>query len=152
MGPIPTWHSSRRSAKRDELEGGIVRVAKAGRTGKPSEQRGATFTGRVWADPVLPAEDGIMVSNVFFEPAARTHWHRHELAQVLQVLAGEGRVQSRDGSGSKLQAGDTVHIPAGEEHWHGAAPESYLLHLAVSVGVTEWLEAVSAEDYASAAG
>ena len=127
-----------------------MRVAKAGRTGKPSEQRGATFTGGVWADPVFPAEDGIMVNNVFFAPAARTHWHTHELAQVLQVLAGEGWVQSRDGTGSKLQAGDTVHIPAGEEHWHGAAPESYLLHLAVSVGATDWLDAVSDSDYASA--
>lgn len=127
-----------------------MRVAKAGRTGKPSEQRGATFTGAVWADPVFPAEDGIMVNNVFFEPGARTHWHTHELAQVLQVLAGEGFVQSRDGTGSKLQAGDTVHIPAGEEHWHGAATESYLLHLAVSVGATDWLDAVTAEEYASA--
>ena len=43
-----------------------------------------------------------------------------------------------------------MHIPAGEEHWHGAAPESYLLHLAVSVGATDWLDAVSDEDYASA--
>ena len=43
-----------------------------------------------------------------------------------------------------------MHIPAGEEHWHGAAPESYLLHLAVSVGETDWLDAVTDEDYASA--
>ena len=127
-----------------------MRVAKGGRAGKPSEERGATFTGRVWADPVLAAEDGIMVNNVFFEPAARTHWHTHGVAQVLHVLAGEGRVQSRDGTGSKLQAGDTVHIPAGEEHWHGAAPDSFLLHLAVSVGATEWLDAVSDADYAMA--
>ena len=59
-------------------------------------------------------------------------------------------MQSRDGTGSRLQAGDTVHIPAGEEHWHGAAPESFLLHLAVSVGATDWLDAVSDEDYGSA--
>jgi quercetin dioxygenase-like cupin family protein len=128
-----------------------VRVARAG-AGKPSEQRGPTFTGRVWADPVLPAEDGIMVNNVFFEPAARTHWHTHAQAQVLHVVAGAGRVQSRDGSGSALQAGDTVHIPAGEEHWHGAAPGSFLLHLAVSVGPTDWLDAVTDDDYASATG
>jgi quercetin dioxygenase-like cupin family protein len=127
-----------------------VRIAKAG-AGKPSEQRGPTFTGRVWADPVLSAADGIMVNNVFFEPAARTHWHTHAQAQVLHVLAGEGRVQSRDGTGDKLQAGDTVHIPAGEEHWHGAAPGSFLLHLAVSVGATEWLDAVSDDDYKLAA-
>jgi quercetin dioxygenase-like cupin family protein len=128
-----------------------MRVAKGGRAGTRSEQRGPTFTGRVWADPVLGAEDGIMVNNVFFEPAARTHWHRHEMAQVLYVLAGEGWVQARDGAGAKLQVGDTVHIAAGEEHWHGAAPAAFLLHLAVSLGATEWLDAVSDADYASAA-
>jgi quercetin dioxygenase-like cupin family protein len=128
-----------------------MRVSKAG-SGKRSEQRGPTFTGRVWADPVLPAEDGIMVNNVFFEPGARTHWHTHAQAQVLHVLAGEGRAQSRDGSGWGLQAGDTVHIPAGEEHWHGAAPGAFLVHLAVSVGRTHWLEPVSDEDYGRAAG
>jgi quercetin dioxygenase-like cupin family protein len=129
-----------------------MRIAKAGRTGAASEQRSATFTGRVWADPVLPAEDGIMVNNVFFEPGARTHWHAHEHAQVLQVLAGEGRVQSRDGRGWALQAGDTVHIPAGELHWRGAARGSYLLHLAVSVGATDWRDAVSDADYDAALG
>ena len=128
-----------------------MRIAR-GRAGTPSEQRGPTFTGRVWADPVFAGEDGIMVNNVFFEPGARTHWHTHGVAQVLYVLAGEGRVQSRDGTGSPLRVGDTVHIPAGEEHWHGAAPDSYLLHLAVSVGDTNWLDAVSEEDYARAAG
>jgi quercetin dioxygenase-like cupin family protein len=126
-----------------------MRIAR-GRAGTPTEERGPTFTGRVWADSVLPAEDGIVVNNVFFEPASRTHWHTHEVAQVLYVLAGEGRVQSRDGTGEKLTAGDTVHIPAGEEHWHGASPDSYLLHLAVSIGTTGWLEPVSDDDYESA--
>jgi quercetin dioxygenase-like cupin family protein len=123
-----------------------MRVAR-GRTEGPSEERGPTFTGRVWADPVLPPEDGVIVNNVFFEPGARTHWHTHEVAQVLYVLAGEGRIQSREGVTSPLTPGDTVHIPAGEEHWHGASPGSYLLHLAISVGATDWLEPVSDDDY-----
>jgi quercetin dioxygenase-like cupin family protein len=127
-----------------------VRIAKAARIGKPTEERGPTFTGRVWADPVLASEDSIMVNNVFFEPGSRTHWHRHEVAQVLYVLAGEGRVQSRDGIGGTLQTGDTVHIPAGEEHWHGAAPHSFLLPLAVSVGATKWLDPVRDAEYSSA--
>ena len=92
-----------------------------------------------------------MVNNVFFEPGARTHWHTHEVAQVLQVLAGEGRraVARRHGRATRRPA-TRVHIPAGEEHWHGAAPGSFLLHLAVSVGATDWLDAVSDEDYGSA--
>jgi quercetin dioxygenase-like cupin family protein len=126
-----------------------VRVAR-GRQLAPSEQRDATFTGRVWADPVLSPVDKVVVNNVFFEPGARTHWHTHEVAQILYVVAGEGRLQGRDGSGYALTAGDTAHISAGEEHWHGAAPGSYLLHLAVSVGATDWLEPVGDEDYARA--
>lgn len=124
-----------------------MRIARARQAGAPSEERGATFDGRVWADPVLPAQDGIVVTNVFFEPGARTHWHSHEVAQVLYVLAGEGRVQTRAGEGAPLTPGDTVHISAGEEHWHGATPTTYVLHLAVSVGETDWLEPVSDDDY-----
>jgi quercetin dioxygenase-like cupin family protein len=123
-----------------------------GRAGAASEERGPTFTGRVWADPVLPGADGVVVNDVFFEPGARTNWHTHEVAQVLFVLAGDGRVQSRDGTGFPLTAGDTVHIPAGEEHWHGASPTGYLLHRAVSIGETAWLEPVSDDDYRAADG
>ncbi len=126
-----------------------MRVAR-GRATSPTQERGPTFSGKVWADPVLPPEQGIVVNNVFFEPGARTHWHTHQVAQVLYVLAGEGRVQSRDGTGAAIGAGDTVHLAAGEEHWHGAAPGSYLLHLAVSVGTTSWLEPVDDADYAGA--
>jgi quercetin dioxygenase-like cupin family protein len=123
-----------------------------GRAGQPSEERGATFSGRVWADPVMPAADGIMINNVFFEPGARTHWHTHGLAQVLQVTAGAGFLVSRDGTVEELHVGDTAHVPAGEEHWHGAAPGSYLVHLAISINGTDWLEAVSDDDYARSTG
>jgi quercetin dioxygenase-like cupin family protein len=111
-----------------------MRVARGRAAGAPSEARTATFTGRVFGDPVLPAEDGVMINNVFFEPGARTHWHTHGFAQILYVVAGEGRVQSRDGSGETIHVGDSVHIPAGEEHWHGATPGSYLLHYASATG------------------
>ena len=85
-----------------------------------------------------------------FEPGARTDWHTHEIAQVLYVLAGSGWVQVRDGAGGPITAGDTVHIPAGEEHWHGATADSFVLHLAVSIGETVWLDKVSDEDFADA--
>lgn len=112
-----------------------------------SERRGPTFTGPVWADPVLPSTDGVMINHVFFEPRSRTHWHRHERGQILFVLSGEGRVCSRDGTGSTIKIGDCVWIPPDEEHWHGAGEASFLLHLAVSLGETEWLDAVGDEEY-----
>jgi quercetin dioxygenase-like cupin family protein len=128
-----------------------MRIAR-GRADAPSEQRSSTFTGRVWADPVLAASDGVTVNVVFFEPGARTHWHAHEIGQVLHVTHGAGWVQARDGEGGPITAGDVVHIGPGEEHWHGAAPGSYLLHVAVSLGVNEWLEPVSDDDYAAVLG
>lgn len=121
-----------------------------GRAGKPSERRTDTFTGTVIADAVLPAEDGIVVNTVTFEPGARTYWHRHEVAQVLFVSHGEGRLQRDDGSGEVLRPGDVAHIAAGEVHWHGAAPGSLLIHVAVSVGRTEWLHEVSDDEYTQA--
>jgi quercetin dioxygenase-like cupin family protein len=126
-----------------------MRIAR-GRAGAPSEKRAGTFTGDVWGDPILPSEDGVTVNAVFFEPGGRTHWHSHDVGQVLHVTHGQGYLQCRDGSGTTLLPGDVAHIGPGEEHWHGAAPSSYLLHVAVSLGGYEWLEPVSDEDYARA--
>jgi quercetin dioxygenase-like cupin family protein len=121
-----------------------------GRAGKPSERRTDTFSGTVLADAVLPAEDGIVVNTVTFEPGGRTYWHAHEVAQVLIVTLGEGRLQMDDGTGETLRPGDVAHIPAGEVHWHGAAPDSLLIHTAISVGKTEWMHEVSGEEYEQA--
>jgi quercetin dioxygenase-like cupin family protein len=118
-----------------------------GREQAPSDRRGPTFTGEVWADPVLMTGEGVMVNAVFFPPAARTDWHRHEQGQVLLVREGRGWAQVRGGEGTELRPGDAVWFGAGEEHWHGAAPDSYLLHTAISLGDTEWLDPVTDEDY-----
>jgi quercetin dioxygenase-like cupin family protein len=113
----------------------------------PSDQRGPTFSGKVWADPVLQGVPGIVVNDVFFPPGGRTFWHRHEQGQILFVTHGHGYVRVRDGEGTWVAPGDVVFFEAGEEHWHGAGSESYLVHTAVSLGETEWLEEVSEEDY-----
>jgi quercetin dioxygenase-like cupin family protein len=123
-----------------------------GRAGKPTARRTDTFSGNVFGDPVLPAEDGIVVNDVTFEPGGRTYWHTHEVAQVLIVSHGEGRLQMDDGTGETLRPGDVAHIPAGEVHWHGAAPDSILVHTAISVGKTEWMHEVSSEEYEQAFG
>lgn len=105
-------------------------------------RRADTFTGAVWTDPVLPTTDGVTVNQVVFAPAARTHWHRHQRGQLLLVTTGFGLVQARGGPVEPLRAGDAVWVPPGETHWHGAGPGSLLVHLAISLGVTEWLEPV----------
>ena len=51
-----------------------------------------------------------------------------------------------------INAGDTVWIPPGEEHWHGASASNSMTHIAIQEGlngsVAEWLEKVSDEQYA----
>jgi quercetin dioxygenase-like cupin family protein len=115
--------------------------------GVGTEQRGATFTGTVWADPVLPATDGVSLNNVFFTPGARTFWHSHENGQILRVASGSGLICPRDGEIEELNAGDTVWAPPGEVHWHGATPTTAMLHLAISLGEATWLAEVSEADY-----
>ncbi len=124
-----------------------------GRTeGGLSEQRGATFTGTVWADPVMPSTDNVSINNVFFSPGGRTNWHTHELGQVLNVSAGCGWI-CRDGEApQQIRAGDVVWIGPGERHWHGAAAGSYMMHMATSLGKASWAEPVSDKDYPGSNG
>jgi len=113
----------------------------------PSEKRGATFTGEVWADVVMPSTNGVTINNVFFTPGARTFWHMHEQGQILQVTAGKGWICVEGESAQVIRAGDTVWIPAGERHWHGAAHDSYMLHTATSLGKTGWQDEVTQDQY-----
>jgi quercetin dioxygenase-like cupin family protein len=116
------------------------------------------FTGTVWQDPVIeaPAPARVRSARVSFEPGARTAWHTHPLGQTLFVLSGAGRAQSWGGPVLVLRPGDTVWIPPGEKHWHGAAPTTGMSHLAIQEAldgtVADWMEHVSDEDYAVAPG
>ena len=86
-----------------------------GRSGQPSEQRTATFTGTVHMDPVLNAP-GVMINTVIFTPGARTHWHRHPGGQLLVVTAGRGIVATRTADVADVQvvtSGDVVLGRAG---------------------------------------
>jgi len=115
--------------------------------GKPSEQRGATFTGVVWADPVMSNTDNVTINNVCFTPGARTFWHTHEYGQMLQVNAGRGWVCAEGQPAQELLQGDVVWIPPDVRHWHGAAADTYMLHVATSLGKADWQEEVSQADY-----
>ena len=106
------------------------------------------FTGSVWNTRIHDSEEGITVLGVQFAPGARTDWHTHPGGQVLYVVSGSGVVQTDDGSTLEISPGDVVHAPPGERHWHGAAPDSTMMHLSLtSGGITQWEEKVSDEDY-----
>ncbi len=115
--------------------------------GSSSERRSATFTGEVWADPVLLPTDGVTINNVFFAPQARTHWHTHEGGQVLMVTYGQGKIRAEAGDEHRIRPGDTVWISPGERHWHGAAETTCMAHVAISLGGQDWLESVTDEQY-----
>ena len=113
------------------------------------------FTGTVWRD-ASPAEGSpdVAVSRVLFEPGARTHWHTHPEGQILHVITGTGRVQKEGGEIVEVAPGDVVYFAPGERHWHGAAPNNPMVHLAInpamnSDGGTDWQEPVTDEVYAA---
>lgn len=115
----------------------------AGTAGK----QGSRFTGTAHPYLTLPSTDGIVINTVNFTPGARTHWHTHERGQILQILAGRGLIQSEGGPVETVRAGDTIWVPPGERHWHGAAPDSFLTHTAISLGATDWSDPVDDADY-----
>lgn len=120
--------------------------------GAECRQREGTATGAVWGTSVLPTTDGVTINTVYFAPGARTYWHRHGGGQLLRVANGHGWVGLRGQAAEPMREGDLVWAAPGEEHWHGAKGDAFLVHLAVSLGNTEWLEEVVAADVSAATG
>jgi quercetin dioxygenase-like cupin family protein len=123
-----------------------------GRKGTPSRAGDeGTFSGKAMLDPLL--EDGagdVRVYSVMFQPGGRTFWHSHVNGQVLIVGSGHGMVENKDGHKELLNPGDVVWAPPGEVHWHGAAPDSFINHTAISLGLTTWHEEVDDAHYEDA--
>lgn len=117
-----------------------------------------SFTGTVWQDPIITPQAPMRInsSRVAFEPGARTAWHTHPLGQTLYVLQGVGRFQAKGGPVREIKAGDVVWIPPGEKHWHGAAPTTGMVHVAMQESLdgshVTWMEYVTDEEYAVAPG
>jgi quercetin dioxygenase-like cupin family protein len=115
----------------------------------------SNFTGDVYMTPIYRGTEPsrMSVSLVRFTPGARTNWHRHAVGQTLHVTEGVGLVGTRGGSVLRVRAGDTVICPPDEEHWHGAAADTFMSHLAMLENLpdgadpTTWLEPLPDEDY-----
>jgi len=125
------------------------------RAGANASTRGPQewFTGVVRVDPLFTAEapGRVAGASVTFEPGARTAWHTHPAGQTLIVTAGLGRAQREGGPVEELRPGDVVWFPAGEKHWHGAAPHVAMTHIAIQEVVdgsaVTWLEHVNDARY-----
>src|SRR3954451_17400392 len=115
------------------------------------------FTGEVYIDTVAePSEPyRLAAANVHFTPSARTAWHTHPLGQTIFVLEGVGRCQREGGPIEEIRPGDRVFFEPGENHWHGAASNRFMVHLAIqeaddSGSPVTWGAHVTDEQYASA--
>ena len=131
-----------------------IRIIRGG--SQPSRQGPVeNFTGSVRVVPLFQANASSHASGslITFEPGARTAWHTHPLGQVLIVTAGTGRVQRWDDPVDEIRQGDVVYIPPGQKHWHGAAPNRSMAHIAIveqSDGKSvEWMEKVSDTQYSA---
>lgn len=111
------------------------------------------FTGKVRIDPLFnpAAPERVQGAHVTFDPGARTAWHTHPLGQTLIVTFGRGRVQREGGPVEEIHPGDVVWFAPGERHWHGAAPETGMSHIAIQEvkdgQVVTWMEQVNDADY-----
>ena len=130
-----------------------MKITPPGRAGRraPADH----FTGEVWMDPLHDAPEPARANAllVTFLPGGRTNWHTHPYGQVLYVVSGVGRAQSRGKPVQVIRPGDVIWFEPGEEHWHGAAPDAPMAHIAVQEkgesGTADWLEPVADGDYAA---
>jgi quercetin dioxygenase-like cupin family protein len=91
------------------------------------------------AQVTAPQSDGgLACLAVWFEAGSRTRPHVHPVDQALQVIEGVGIVATEHEK-RIIRVGDTVVIPAGEWHWHGAMPDTAMMHLSIKLhGPTDW--------------
>lgn len=121
--------------------------------GSPNTAYAQYFIGNSWLN--MLSTEGVIIGNVTFEPGCRNNWHIHHAdkggGQILLCTAGKGWYQEWGQPARELKSGDVVIIPAGVKHWHGAAKDSWFVHLAVEVPgentKNEWLEPVSDTEY-----
>ena len=114
------------------------------------------FTGDVWFDVIAKGQEPsrMRVNMVRFAPRARTAWHAHAVGQTLHVTEGIGLIQSCGGEVLEIRPGDTIYTPPGEWHWHGAAPDHFMSHLAMweapapdTAPESEWGDLVNDQEY-----
>jgi quercetin dioxygenase-like cupin family protein len=114
------------------------------------------FTGAVYLDPIATPSNPsrLQAASVHFTPGARTAWHTHPVGQTLFVTEGLGRCQRRGGPVEVIRPGDRVYFEPGEQHWHGAAPDRFMTHIAMQEAddagsVVSWGDHVTDEEYAA---
>lgn len=117
------------------------------------------FTGDVHPTIVLAGQEPsrVRVGSVHFAPGARTAWHSHAVGQYLHIVEGVAVLQERGGDIIELHPGQTTYTEPGIEHWHGATPDTFMVHLAIweapapgnDTAETTWGEHVTDVEYSA---
>ncbi len=111
------------------------------------------FTGNAWNTPLVANDStyNTVIGNVYFEPGARSNWHRHPSGQILIITDGVGYHQIKGQPRQTIKKGDVVKCPANIEHWHGASPDTGMQQLYIlpktEKGIVTWLQKVTDEEY-----
>lgn len=121
--------------------------------GKPNDDFAKYFIGQSYLEPISTKQ--IPIFNVTFKPGCRNNWHIHHAksggGQILICVGGRGWYQEDGKEAIELLPGKVVNIPVGIKHWHGAAKDSWMSHLAIEVAgentSNEWCEPVIDEEY-----
>jgi quercetin dioxygenase-like cupin family protein len=115
------------------------------------------FTGAVYLDTVATPSgpSRLAASSVHFTPGARTAWHTHPNGQTIYVTEGVDLCQRHGGPIEAIRPGDRVFFEPDENHWHGAAPDHFMTHLAMQQvddqgNPVTWGEHVTEEEYGAA--
>jgi quercetin dioxygenase-like cupin family protein len=113
-----------------------------------------SFTGDVYIDGIRNPSDQTKIgaASVHFTPGAHTAWHTHPNGQTIYVTEGVGMAHAEGGPIEVIRPGDVVYFEPGENHWHGAAKNRFMVHIAMqeadeSGNVVNWGEHVTDEDY-----
>jgi quercetin dioxygenase-like cupin family protein len=112
------------------------------------------FTGTVFLDSISTPSEAFPLgaAMVHFTPGARTAWHTHPLGQTIHIIEGVCLCQRKGGPIETIHPGETVFFEPGEVHWHGAAPDRFMTHLAMQLAdesgsPVTWGDHVTDEEY-----
>lgn len=110
------------------------------------------FAGKAYLERLVAKDDNydLTIANVTFEPGCANSWHSHPGGQILLVTEGRGWYQEEGKDPVELLPGMVIKVPADVRHWHGAAKDSWLDHIAISPeihkGPANWQEPITHYD------
>jgi quercetin dioxygenase-like cupin family protein len=105
---------------------------------------------------MLPTEGVVTMGRRFFAAGARSGWQRSG-GQLVYAEKGHGLLGWRGKPALRLAPGDSAFIPAGVEHWHGAAAnEDFNMLFVTYAGYTDPpsappVQSVTDQEYANVA-